>query len=68
VAMQLFQAMEHKGIPYTVVQTANPTGFRWAVEFDENKTKMGVSYSRGDAVFQAIRVIDKASKAPPKPK
>jgi hypothetical protein len=60
--------MEHKGISYTVVQTANPTGFRWIVGFGENRTKTGVSYSRENAIFQAIRAIDKASKTPPEPK
>jgi hypothetical protein len=59
--------MEHKGIQYTVVQTANPTGWRWTVELDENRTKTGSSYSRGNAIFTAVRAIDKAVAARPKP-
>ena len=54
--------MEHKGIEYRIVQTANPTGFRWIAELD-NKTRTGVSLSRGNAIFNAIRAIDKALEA-----
>jgi hypothetical protein len=54
--------MEHKGIEYRVVQTANPTGFRWTTELD-NKTQTGVSSSKGNAIFNAVRAIDKALKA-----
>jgi hypothetical protein len=27
--------MEHKGIQYQVVQTANPTGWKWTVQLDQ---------------------------------
>src|SRR5271169_6311209 len=30
-AERLFCPMEHKGIQFLVVQTANPTGFKWTV-------------------------------------
>jgi hypothetical protein len=53
--------MEHKGIEYRVVQTANPTGFRWTAELD-TKTQTGVSSSKGNAIFNAVRAIDKALK------
>jgi hypothetical protein len=36
--------MEHKGIQYQVVQTANPTGFRWTVRLDET---ISSSYGNG---------------------
>jgi hypothetical protein len=58
--------MEHKGIQYQVVQTANPTGFRWAVQLDENKTKTGVSTSKGNAIFNAVSFIDRAIREQPK--
>jgi hypothetical protein len=52
--------MEHKGIPYQVVQTASPTGFRWTVEFNSNRTRIGTPAPRENAIFQAVCVIDKA--------
>jgi hypothetical protein len=52
--------VEHKGIQYQVVQTANPTGFKWTVHLDENKTKTGVSNSKTTAIFTAVRTIYKA--------
>jgi hypothetical protein len=55
--------MEHKGIQYQVVQTANPTGFKWTVHLNENRIKTGVSYSRGTAIFHAVRAIDRAVSA-----
>jgi hypothetical protein len=52
--------VEHKGIPYQVVQTASPTGFRWTVQLASNRTKTGTSSSKGNAIFQAVCAIDKA--------
>jgi hypothetical protein len=52
--------MEHKGIQYQVVQTANPTGFRWTVRLDENNTRTGVARAKGTAILQAVRFIDRA--------
>jgi hypothetical protein len=52
--------LEYKRIQYQVLQTANPTGFRWTVYLDENRTKIGTSYSRSKAIFKAARAIDKA--------
>jgi hypothetical protein len=52
--------VEHKGIQYQVVQTANPTGFKWTVHLDDSRTKTGVSNSRGNAIFNAVRAIDRA--------
>jgi hypothetical protein len=51
--------VEHKGIQYQVVQTANPTGFKWTVQLDENRTKTGLSHSRESATFNAVRAVDK---------
>jgi hypothetical protein len=58
--------MEHKGIEYQVVQTANPTGWKWTVNLDEGRTKTGVSFSRGHAIFYAINAIDRALSELPK--
>jgi hypothetical protein len=52
--------MEHRGIQYQVVQTANPTGFLWTVYLDETRTRTGVSFSRENAISNAVRAIDKA--------
>jgi hypothetical protein len=52
-------AMEHKGIRYTVTQTANPRVWRWMVQFD-GCTKIGTSPSRIIAIQHAIRAIDSA--------
>jgi hypothetical protein len=52
--------MEHKGIQYQVVQTANPTGFKWTVQLDKNRIKMGEARSKSFAIFLALRFIDKA--------
>jgi hypothetical protein len=55
--------MEHKGIPYRIVQTARPTGFTWIVELDANRTKTGFSHSKGNAIFSAARAIEQALEA-----
>jgi hypothetical protein len=52
--------MEHKGIQYQVVQTANPTGFKWSVQLDNNKTKTGEAPSKSSAIFLAVLFIDRA--------
>ena len=52
--------MEYRGIRYEVVQTANPSGFKWVVHLDATRTKTGISYSRRTAILDAERAIDKA--------
>jgi hypothetical protein len=54
--------MEHKGIQFSVVQTANPSGFRWTVQLDATRTRCGVSYSMKAAILDAQRKIDRALK------
>jgi hypothetical protein len=61
---EVVPVMEHRGIEYQVVQTANPTGWRWTVYFDQVKDKTGTSFSKGNAIFNAVRAIDKALGAP----
>jgi hypothetical protein len=50
--------MQHKGVQYQVAETANPTGWIWTVQFAEGRTKTGVSYSKGHAIFHAINAIE----------
>jgi hypothetical protein len=52
--------MEHRGVPYQVVQTASPTGWKWTVEFDDGTTRTGITFSKGNAIFHAVRTINKA--------
>jgi hypothetical protein len=58
--------MKQREIEYQILQTANPTGWKWTVHMDQRRTKTGESSSRGSAIFSAIRAIDRALGAPPK--
>jgi hypothetical protein len=60
--------VEHKGIQYQVVQTANPTGYKWTAHLNENRIKTGLSDSRDSATFNAVRAIDRAVSASVKAK
>jgi hypothetical protein len=56
---------EHKGIHFTVVQTANPTGWRWTVELvPPLKSKTGEN--RADAVRRALAIINNLVLPPAK--
>jgi hypothetical protein len=57
--------MEHKGIPFSAVQTANPTGWKWTVDFPGRKPKSGVSANRVMAIRAAKIAIDHAIKVKP---
>ena len=54
--------MEYKGVEYKVVQTANPTGWKWVIRLDEIHTKAGTAYNRSSAVRFAELAIDKHLK------
>jgi hypothetical protein len=54
--------MEYRGIPYQVVQTANPTGWKWTVNGLGQKAKTGTSFTRAAAERAAQRQIDKSLK------
>ena len=55
----VFASMEHKGVKYTVVQTAAPTGWRWTVELAlPRKNRTGQAHSREAAVKRALALID----------
>ena len=64
----VFPNMEYKGIQYEVVETANPTGWKWTVHLDEGRTKTGLSFSREYAIYDATNAIEKALNASAKPK
>ena len=51
--------MEHNRVLYRVVQTANPTGWKWTVDLDAGRKKSGVAHSRESAILGAVRVIDR---------
>jgi hypothetical protein len=55
--------MEHQGVQYTVVQTANPTGWKWTIVLANGKTRTGSSFSRTGAIKLAIFAINKADTA-----
>ena len=48
--------------PAMVVQTANPTGWKWVIRLDEIHTKAGTAYNRSSAVRFAELAIDKHLK------
>jgi hypothetical protein len=58
--------MEYRGIQYQVVQTANPTGWKWTMQLDGGHIKTGVSYSRQYAIYEVTNAIEKALSAAPK--
>jgi hypothetical protein len=55
--------MQYRNIQFSVVQTANPTGFKWTIELGAGLIKTGISHSMKVAILDAQRKIDKALKA-----
>ena len=57
--------LEHRGIKYNVVQTANPTGWRWTVDLSPpHKSRTGHTPRRDAAVRKAQHVIDRLGLQP----
>jgi hypothetical protein len=54
--------MDYKGIPYSVVQTANPTGWKWTVYIPGRRPKSGTATSRPVAIVHAEIAIENAIK------
>ena len=50
--------MDYKGIEYQIVQTSNPTGWKWTVEMKGKRPGVGSGYSRAAAIVAQI-AIDK---------
>lgn len=59
--------MNYKGIEYQVVQTANPTGWKWTVSMDGRQPRTGEGYTRTAAIALAQLTIDKLAKTIPAP-
>jgi hypothetical protein len=59
-------AINYNGLEILVVQTANPTGYKWTVQLDASRVRTGASCSRDEAIYDAKRFIDKATKAKPR--
>ena len=51
--------MQYRNTEYHVVQTANPTGWKWTVHAPGRRVRTGSSYSRTSAIGLAQRAIDK---------
>jgi len=52
--------MEHRGVQYLIVQTANPTGWRWTIYVPGRQPKTGTAANRPIAIRFAEIAIDKA--------
>jgi hypothetical protein len=52
--------MEHKGLQYRIVQTSNPTGWKWTVRLDDGRTRTGTAPNRAVAIRLAELRIEKA--------
>ena len=50
--------MNYKGIEYQVVQTGNPTGWKWTVSMD-GRQPTGEAYTRAAAIALAQLTIDR---------
>jgi hypothetical protein len=50
--------MEHRGMPFALVRTLAPNGWRWAVQLDD-KQRSGEHVDRNVAIQQAKAVIDR---------
>jgi hypothetical protein len=55
-------AMEHKGLPYSVVQAASAPGWKWIVHLNDRRTKIGTAPSREMAIRLAELAIEDALK------
>jgi hypothetical protein len=51
--------MQYRDTEYLVVQTANPTGWRWTVLVAGQPIRAGTGYNRASAIALAQRAIDK---------
>ena len=52
--------MEHKGVRYELMKTANPPGWKWVVHLNSIKTQTGFSSDKQLAIHAATRAIDTA--------
>jgi hypothetical protein len=52
--------MEYKGVEYQIVQTTDPTGWKWTVMLGREQTRTGSGHSRTAAIGLAQIAIDEA--------
>jgi hypothetical protein len=50
--------MDYKTIPFEVLETTNPYGWKWIVFLDATRTRTGIGLTRADAVLDAEFAID----------
>ena len=50
--------MEHRGVRYVLVQTAEPAGWKWVVHLTSTKTQTGFSSDKQLAIHAAKRAIE----------
>jgi hypothetical protein len=55
--------MQYQGIEYTIVQTANPFGWKWSFEREGCSPKTGIAYDRVEAILAAEGAINQTLKA-----
>jgi macrodomain Ter protein organizer (MatP/YcbG family) len=55
--------MEYRSTEYQVVQTSNPTGWKWTVQVAGRHIRTGAGYNRAVAIALAQRAIDKLLKS-----
>ena len=60
--------MQHKGVEYEVVQTANPTGWKWSFKIPGKGIKTGRAASRALAILYARTAIEQAIKVKRRPR
>src|SRR6478672_2272745 len=60
--------MEYKGIEFSILQTACPTGWRWIAQLPSMKISSGKASSRPEAIRLAQSAIEKAFAARSAPK
>jgi hypothetical protein len=54
--------MQYKGLEYRIVQTANPSGWKWTIFLDATRTRTGTSHTKANAVLEVEIAIDRAIK------
>jgi len=52
--------LEHRGIQYQIVRTANPTGYRWTIYLEGNRARSGTCFTTEDAVYEVKRAVAKS--------
>jgi hypothetical protein len=57
--------MEYRGTEFQVVQTSNPTGWKWTVHAVGRRIRTGSAINRIVAIALAHRAIDKLLKSEP---